>query len=146
VASAGVEHGCTDAGPQRLAVTARTARDAMSTGPSAAVLLAAMIVAAAVLAGCSDRPAEQPADLVLLGGTVYTAGAGADLASAVAVRDGRITYVGDDAGAEALAGPDTRVVELAGRMVAPGFHDSHMHPMSGGLRFASVSPRRARVA
>ncbi len=53
-------------------------------------------------------------------------------ASAVAVRSGRIVYVGDDAGAEALVGPATEVVDLAGRMVLPGFHDTHVHPVSGG--------------
>jgi predicted amidohydrolase YtcJ len=82
----------------------------MSKGPSASTLRGVVIIAGAVLAGCSDRPTEQPADLVLRGGTVYTAGPGAGRASAVAVRDGRIAYVGDDAGADPLAGPDTRVV------------------------------------
>ena len=48
-------------------------------------------------------------------------------ASAVAVRDGRIVYVGDDTGAQALRGPATRVVDLRGATLLPGFVDAHVH-------------------
>jgi len=76
--------------------------------------------------------AESP--LVLHGGKVYTLDPARPWASAVVVREGRIAYVGDDAGALTAAGPDARRIALKGRMVLPGFHDSHTHPMSGGLR------------
>jgi hypothetical protein len=76
--------------------------------------------------------AEPPADLVLLGGAVYTIDAARSWARAVAVRDGRIVYVGDDAGARALAGPVTAAVDLRGQMLVPGFVDAHVHPISGG--------------
>lgn len=49
-------------------------------------------------------------------------------ASAVAIDDGVITFVGDDAGARALAGPDSLVIDARGRTVVPGFIDVHMHP------------------
>jgi predicted amidohydrolase YtcJ len=45
----------------------------------------------------------------------------------MSVRDGRIVAVGDDAKIAALAGPDTRCIDLAGRTVTPGFIDSHLH-------------------
>jgi len=48
-------------------------------------------------------------------------------ATAVAVRDGRIVFVGTDSGALALRGPDTRVVDLAGNVVLPGLVDAHTH-------------------
>jgi predicted amidohydrolase YtcJ len=51
----------------------------------------------------------------------------------VAVRDGRIVYVGSDAGIRAFVGEKTRVVPLAGRMLLPGFQDAHVHPVSGGI-------------
>jgi predicted amidohydrolase YtcJ len=57
----------------------------------------------------------------------------APVASAVAVRRGRIVYVGDDAGAAPFVGPRTEVVALDGRLVLPGFHDTHVHPLGGGL-------------
>ncbi len=57
-------------------------------------------------------------------------------AESVAVRGGRIVYVGTAAGAEAFRSPSTRVVNLEGKMVLPGFHDAHVHPVSGGMELA----------
>ncbi len=84
-----------------------------------------------IVAGC----AVAPADLVFTGGAVYTVDSDQPWAEAVAVRGGRIAYVGDDAGVQPLVGEGTRVMELDGRMLLPGFHDSHMHPMAAGTRF-----------
>ncbi len=70
--------------------------------------------------------AEGPADMVLKGGVVETMVDHAE-AEALAVKDGEIVYVGDDAGAEAYIGENTQVIELDGRMVAPGFIDGHIH-------------------
>ena len=73
------------------------------------------------------------ADLVFTGGPVFTADTVRSRASAVAVRDGRIVAVGADADVQALVGPDTEVIDLAGRLLVPGFQDAHVHPVSGGL-------------
>jgi predicted amidohydrolase YtcJ len=54
-------------------------------------------------------------------------------AEALAVRDGRIAAVGRSADVRALAGPDTRVIDLAGRTVIPGLIDSHIHAIRAGL-------------
>src|SRR5690606_37123212 len=56
------------------------------------------------------------------------------LAEAVAVRDGRIVAVGTDAEILDLAGEETRIVELDGAFVYPGFTDSHMHLAGVGER------------
>ncbi len=85
----------------------------------------------------SDRTAGAPADLVLRNGAVYTVDAARSWAEAVAVRDGRIVYVGSNAGLGALVGPKTRVVDLRGRMVLPGIHDAHIHPISSGIQALS---------
>ncbi len=74
-----------------------------------------------------------PADLVLRNGAVYTVDAARSWASAVAVRSGRIVYVGTDSLPPALIGPKTEVVNLAGKMVLPGFQDAHVHPVSSGV-------------
>ncbi len=71
------------------------------------------------------------ADIVLEGGRVVTM-AGPD-AEAVAVRDGRVAAVGSVADVRALIGPGTEVVDLGGRMLMPGIHDAHLHPLSGGV-------------
>lgn len=76
---------------------------------------------------------EQDADLVLRGGAVYTVDAARSWAQAVAVRDGVIVAAGTDEQAAELTGPGTRVVDLAGRMVLPGFIDAHVHASAAGL-------------
>jgi hypothetical protein len=73
------------------------------------------------------------ADLVLTGGTVFTADAALTVAEAVAVRDGRIAWVGSSSEARTHVGPGTRVAELEGRTVLPGFQDAHCHPAEGGV-------------
>jgi hypothetical protein len=94
------------------------------------------VVPAAALAACAaaGAAAAPPADLVLTGGAVYTVDAARSWAEAVAIRGGRIAWVGSDDGAAAWIGPATRVVALGGRFVMPGFHDSHVHPITGGMR------------
>lgn len=107
-------------------------------------------LAAGVLVACTiERHAVPAADLVLRHGAVYTMDAERSWAEAVAVRGGRIVYVGGDEGIAQFIGSGTDVVDLAGRMVLPGFHDSHAHPISGGLTLAecdlSDSTTRAGV-
>lgn len=83
--------------------------------------------------------AALPADTVYRNGYVYTVDARDSVRQALAVRAGRIAYVGDDAGAMALAGKHTRVIDLHGRMLMPGLIDGHMHPQSGGSRLLNCS-------
>ena len=68
------------------------------------------------------------ADLILTNGVVYTVDAGRSRREAVAIRDGRIAAAGGVAAVTALKGPHTEVVDLAGRLVLPGFVDAHLHP------------------
>jgi predicted amidohydrolase YtcJ len=83
--------------------------------------------------------AAAPADLVYRNGYVYTVDAHDSVRQALAVRAGRIVYVGDNAGAMTLTGKGTRVVDLQGRMLMPGLIDAHMHPQSGGSRLLNCS-------
>lgn len=71
------------------------------------------------------------ADLVFTGGAVFTADTVRSRTDAVAVTGERIVALGADA--RALIGPATEVVDLAGRLLMPGFQDAHVHPVSGGL-------------
>ena len=75
-----------------------------------------------------NRP--QPADLVLRNTAVFTMAIPAT-AEAIAVRAGQIVFVGSNAGADKLVGSATEVLDLKGRMVLPGFQDTHMHPQEG---------------
>ena len=67
------------------------------------------------------------ADLVLQNGFVYSVDKQRRCAEAVAVRDKVITYVGDTEGVQDFIGPNTEVLDLAGKMLLPGFIDSHAH-------------------
>ena len=78
-------------------------------------------------------PAPAPAELVFHRGAVYTVDGARSWAEAVAVSNGRIVFVGTDATAKPWIGPRTKVVDLAGKMLLPAFHDSHVHPISGGI-------------
>ena len=73
------------------------------------------------------------ADLVFLSGAIYTVDPQRPWAEAVAVRGGRIAAVGSDSEVRPYVGDDTRVVDLEGRMLLPGFHDAHIHPVYAGL-------------
>lgn len=78
------------------------------------------------------------ADLVLVGGRVFLADQAGTVAEAVAVGGGRVLAVGTDAEVRAHVGPSTRVVDLEGRLVTPGFNDAHLHFGSGGLDLLNV--------
>jgi predicted amidohydrolase YtcJ len=61
-------------------------------------------------------------------GKIYTEDAHHRTVQALAVRDGRLVYVGTNAGAEKLIGPKTQVERLGGKLVLPGLIDAHIHP------------------
>ncbi len=71
--------------------------------------------------------AEKAADYVLTNGKVYTVNDGQPWAEAVAISGSDITYVGNNAGAQAFIGDDTVVADLGGKMMLPGFIDTHSH-------------------
>jgi hypothetical protein len=82
---------------------------------------------------------EHPAaDLVFRNGAVYTVDAARSWASDVAVTGNRIVYVGTDDGVQPFVGAVTRVVDLRGRMLLPGFQDSHVHPSGGGIDMTRI--------
>jgi predicted amidohydrolase YtcJ len=93
----------------------------------------------AVLAACGSKEpketAETPragADLVLRGGRIFTVDDRQPWAQAVAIRDGRFVYVGDDAGVQGFIGARTRISELGGKLAIPGLVDAHTHPGNMG--------------
>ncbi len=73
------------------------------------------------------------ADLVFVNGAVYTVDAARSWAQAVAVREGRIAAVGTDAAIRPAIDARTEVIDLAGRMLVPGFQDAHVHPVYAGI-------------
>ncbi|MEZ0095673.1 amidohydrolase [Streptacidiphilus sp. EB129] len=86
------------------------------------------------------------ADLVLTGGPVYTVDPARSWATAVAVRDGRIVVVGHEHDVAHLIGADTEVVDLAGKLLLPGFQDAHVHAVLGGATMRSCDLHQLETA
>ncbi len=96
-----------------------------------AALLAAVVFAAA-------SPAwPQNADTILVNGKILTVDKQFSTSQALAVRDGKITAVGRNSEIRKQAGPKTRVIDLQGRTVIPGFIDSHIHGIRAGQTFTT---------
>jgi predicted amidohydrolase YtcJ len=93
------------------------------------VALCALLVLPAAAAG----PAGVHADLVLSHAVVHTVDPDRPRADAVAIRGGRIVAVGSDEEISSLIGPETRVLDLGGRTVVPGFYDAHAHLLAMGF-------------
>ncbi len=85
------------------------------------------LVLALVPACAAAQPAPRHADRIFIDGVVWTGEDAAPQAEAIAVSGDRILAVGSDAEIRALADADTAAVDLHGRLVVPGFQDSHLH-------------------
>jgi predicted amidohydrolase YtcJ len=99
------------------------------------VIRAVSLIALALSA--SSRAWSQTAETVLVNGKVLTVDSQFSTREAVAIRDGKILAVGNNADIQKLAGPQTRVIDLQGRTVIPGLIDSHMHGIRAGQTFST---------
>jgi predicted amidohydrolase YtcJ len=105
----------------------------MVTRGGARVVLTACLALAPLPLGAQPAPVNDPADLVLLGARVHTLEPSQPRAEAIALRGDRILKVGTTAEVRALARDGrTRVLDLAGRLVLPGFIDNHVHFAQAG--------------
>jgi len=93
----------------------------------------------------SSQESHAPADLVLEHGDIYTGVAGASRASGLAVKGEMIVAVtSSDAALRAYIGPRTRVIDLHGKFVMPGWNDAHVHLVSAGYGKTEVDLNGAR--
>src|SRR5580698_193927 len=86
----------------------------------------------AVAIASAQAPANGPADRVYRSGVIFTADTRHPAAEALAIRGGRIVYVGDSRGLTPFVGAATVTVDLKGRFLMPGLVDGHMHPLIAG--------------
>lgn len=105
--------------------------------PWIAARLPVLLLAGLFLAACETEEPET-ADKILNNGSIYTLDADHPEAEAVAIRDGNILAVGESSDIQRHEGPDTRVVDLDGAIVYPGFADSHVHLDGIGERELSL--------
>ena len=80
-----------------------------------------------VLGACCCNAWATEASLILVNGKVWTENPAQPTAQVVALDGSRILAVGENAAIRKFAGPDTRVLDLGGRLLLPGFNDSHVH-------------------
>src|SRR5687767_11253290 len=80
-----------------------------------------------MLAAIAPLAAQAPADLILLNGKIFTSDPSRPSVAALAIRGDRIQATGDTDEIRKLAGPNTRIIDLGGRTVVPGFNDAHAH-------------------
>jgi predicted amidohydrolase YtcJ len=104
-------------------------------------MLPRLLACAVLLAGSLAVPA---ADLVLLSGKIWTVNRAQPEAQALAVARDRIVALGTNDEVRRLVGPGTRVIDLQGKRVVPGFYDSHVHLLGSGLRLAEVALKDAK--
>lgn len=125
------------------------------TKPSRRTVLraTAVVAAAGAVAACSPRT-EVPAtgsgststgesvgagaDFIFRNGPIYTVAGPQPWVKALAVKGNAISYVGDEPGAMALKGDHTRIVDLNGRLLMPGFVEGHIHPFMGAFLTSGV--------
>lgn len=93
-----------------------------------------------LVSGCDNSDKEESgsqvpaANTVLTGGRIYTLDPAQPWVEAVAITNGKYSYLGDNAGAEPYIGDKTEVIDLQQKMAMPGINDAHSHPWQGGLK------------
>jgi predicted amidohydrolase YtcJ len=104
-------------------------------------------LAVALLLGgaLSSAPSQPPIDLALINGRVWTGESGTSFAEAIAVRGNQIARVGTTAEIKSLINERTEVIDLNGRLVAPGFNDAHIHFLGGALGLTEVDLTGAKT-
>jgi predicted amidohydrolase YtcJ len=100
--------------------------------PFSTIALLAVLLGGTSAASFAAAPPA--ADRVYRNGVVFTADTRLPRAQALAIRDGRIVFVGSDRGVSRYVGAATTVVDLQGRFLMPGLIDGHMHPLEAGAQ------------
>ncbi|WPO40977.1 amidohydrolase [Tardiphaga sp. 42S5] len=97
------------------------------------LIAGAIAIGASVLPAVAQQSDPNAPQVVLTGGKILTLDGQSTIAQALAIRDGKILAVGSEVAIKPLAGPQTRVIDLAGKSVVPGLIDTHAHFKAAGL-------------
>jgi predicted amidohydrolase YtcJ len=122
----------------------RVQRGAGNLATASAGLLAALALTCAPAQAAERTDASKAiADLVVIDAHIWTGDPSHRSATALATRDGRLLAVGTDAEVRALAGDHTRVIDVHGKGLVPGFIDAHTHFVDGGFELLGADLRLA---
>ncbi len=110
-------------------------------------LTSILVLATLTISAChqeSELQSETPkqariADTVLINGGIYTVDSERNWTEAAALVDGVFIAVGDNTDIQRHIGPETRTIDLSGKLALPGFHDVHVHPTMGGYGLLGCS-------
>ena len=91
-----------------------------------------LLVATTALAACQSNAVDEPADIILINGGIYTVDAEYSWAEAAAIRDGEIIAVGSNKDILKFQAATTETIDIDGGIALPGFNDTHTHPLEGG--------------
>ncbi len=97
-------------------------------------------IALALFISCTQ---QKPADRIYINAKIWTGDSANDRATAIAIKDSAIIYVGNDY--NAYKGSNTQIIDVDGKMIVPGFTDNHTHFLGGGYQLASVNLRNAKT-
>jgi len=109
-----------------------------------AILLGVVILSAFMVIGCETGSQEtmngdnELADTVFVNGTIYTVDQDFSKVSAMAIKDRKLIYVGNNKDAEDYIGPETEVIDLKSKTVIPGLNDGHIHFTSLGTKLLEI--------
>lgn len=112
-------------------------RTSFKTRLAAAVCAALSLASAAIAAPTADK--------VYLNGRIWTGGKVAELSQSLAIEGERLVAVGTTANIKSRIGPSTEIIELNGAFVTPGFIDTHVHFIEGGLSLDQVDLRDTKT-
>jgi hypothetical protein len=91
-----------------------------------------------IISGCNTKQ-DDIADIVFTNGVVYTVDSLNNKAEAVAIKDKSIIFVGNNDGVQSYIGDNTKVINLNGKMLLPGFIDAHCHSISSYRYFFEMN-------
>ena len=109
---------------------------------SCSAISAVLMILMCTAVQSQERPA---ADTIITNANVWTVDRNHPRAEAVAILGQRIAAVGSSVEMDAWRGPQTRVIDAAGKLLLPGFNDSHVHFMDGGFQLDQVQLTDART-
>jgi len=107
-------------------------------------IFSAFLLATLCFAPITFAVSDMKADTVIVNADVRTMNPSQPRAQALAVKGNKIAAVGSNEEIRAMIGPQTKVVDAKGRLVLPGFNDSHVHFLDGGMGLSSVDLRDAK--
>ena len=96
------------------------------------------ILAASLCFPVLAQDKSEPADYVFINGSIHTMDVKNPKAQAITFQGNKITYVGGANGIQAEIGAGTKIIDLQGKMVLPGFVDGHIHAVAGGILMNGV--------